>query len=252
MRWSSRSLIDPFTLFHNRDGWRPNPLVDEGHFHVGNVTLRYDSRTDPDNPWSGWFATADFENGRGRYTGRAGRDSVVRDNALVNYSRAFFDLRRYNRLSRQSQLNLRVVAGGWTAGDRLPLERRVSVDGPGGLPGFGFRADRVGSDIGTCTSGATLPLPGRPAMCDRIALAQMEYRGDLHMGFDGDWDGEPVHFGTSHGDVAWVRDSLRQAWIRLIDGHGVAGGLISALAGNVYHQTWRALPTARTDSGDWW
>ena len=45
--------------------------------------------------------------------------------------------------------NLRVVLGGWVSGDPLPLERRLSIDGPGTVPGFDFRSGGVG-DVGTC------------------------------------------------------------------------------------------------------
>ena len=40
---------------------------------------------------------------------------------------------------------MRMVIGGWLGGDPLPLERRLSVDGPGTLPGFDFRSGRDGS-----------------------------------------------------------------------------------------------------------
>jgi len=206
-RWGSRILTDPFTLFHNTDDWRPNPLVDEGRFHLANATLRIDTRTDPDEPWSGWYVNADFEGGRGRYTQVAvasqPRGAAVGD--PVSYTRGFFDLRRYNRLSPDGQVNLRVVLGGWLNGDRLPLERRLSVDGPGALPGFDFRSDRGGVDVGTCSANAGAAVAGFPAECDRIALAQIEYRGGITFDFTNDWD-DDMHYRrrSGHASVAWV------------------------------------------------
>jgi hypothetical protein len=82
-------------------------------------------------------------------------------------------------------LNVRLLLGGWLNGDRLPLERRLSVDGPGAMPGFGFRTERSGADVGSCSAGT--PFLGYPAQCDRIALAQVEYRGDLHFDFGRNW-----------------------------------------------------------------
>jgi hypothetical protein len=83
-------------------------------------------------------------------------------------------------------LNFRVVLGGWLGGDPLPLERRLSVDGPGVMPGYGFRGSSSGPDLGTCNVGGVYP--GQPALCDRIALLQAEYRGDLHFDFHPDWE----------------------------------------------------------------
>jgi hypothetical protein len=66
------------------------------------------------------------------------------------------------------------------SGDPLPLERRLSIDGPGTVPGFDFRSGGT-DDVGTC---ATSSAPaGRPAQCERIGLAQLEYRSDLRISF---------------------------------------------------------------------
>jgi hypothetical protein len=115
----------------------------------------------------------------------------------VAYTRGFLDLRRYNRVSAEGQLNLRLVFGGWLGGDPLPLQRRLSLGGAGTLPGFDFR-DRLdgGANPLTCST-PTPPLPGglvfiepigRPAQCERIALAQVEYRGDLTISIGGGWE----------------------------------------------------------------
>ena len=37
-------------------------------------------------------------------------------------------------------MNARLRADGWIGGDRLPVQRRVSLGGPDLLPGYGFRA----------------------------------------------------------------------------------------------------------------
>jgi hypothetical protein len=204
-RWTSRGVRNPFTLFETDDEWRPNPAVDEGVFHVADVALSWDTRTDPLDPWSGWLINADVEHGRGsidvpapatdpRSLGRTG---------LTTYTRAFFDVRRYNRLGPNAQLNMRVVLGGWLNGDPLPLERRLSVDGPGALPGFDFRSTRGGGrDVATCSSG--IGAPGFAADCERIALGQIEYRGDLHLGVMDDVEDYLRHYLSAHGGIAWV------------------------------------------------
>ena len=149
-------LRNPFTLFNSDDPWRPNPIVDEGLFHLADVSLKFDTRTDPEDPWSGWFLSTDLEYGRGTSTtflpvGLRSRPSF----GDITYTRGFFDFRRYNRLGPTGQLNMRLVLGGWIDGDPLPLQRRLSVDGPGTLPGYDFRSARAGPDVGACNVGAT-------------------------------------------------------------------------------------------------
>jgi hypothetical protein len=162
-----------------------------------------DTRTDPDDPWSGWYIDADFEGGKGRLGTVAPSSELRAPGSEVTYTRGFLDLRRYNRLSPEAQVNLRVVVGGWLNGDALPLQRRMSVDGPGALPGFDFRSGRAGVDVGTC-SGA-IPVYGQPTQCERVALAQVEYRGDFSIDFGADWaDGPHYLRRAGRASGAWV------------------------------------------------
>jgi hypothetical protein len=202
-RWSSRVARNPFSILQGQKAWRDNPAVDEGLFHVAAARLSLDTRTDPIDPWSGWFTSADVEHGEGTETAIA-PTSAPRLFAAgpVSYTRAFVDVRRYNRLGPDAQLNMRLVLGGWLGGDELPLERRLSVDGPGALPGFDFRSGRAGPDVGTCNEPPVLP--SRPAECDRIVLTQLEYRGDLPLDLFSNWDDWPFRYRGAHGEAAWV------------------------------------------------
>lgn len=204
-RWGSRATQNPFTLFHNDDPWRPNPQIDAGAFHVAAVDLRADTRNDPDDPWSGWYVDANLEHALGTISSTAPSSNEIIAPGTprhAEYTRGFVDVRRYNRLGPDAQLNMRVVVGGWMGGDPLPLERRLSVDGPGALPGFDFRSARAGVDVGTCEGAAAVP--GMPAECERIALGQIEYRGDLRFNFLGDWEDWPRRYRNAHGDAVWV------------------------------------------------
>jgi hypothetical protein len=187
-RWAIRDERDPWTLFRGGQPWRPNPEMDEGRLHIANATLRIDTRNDELNPWAGWFIVADVERGTGGITRYAPTTSVRAQPPRVEYVRGFVDLRRYNRLGPNSQLNLRAVVGGWIDGDPLPLQRRFSVSGPGTLPGFDFRRPLQAADLGTCTLSATATVAGMPAECERMALAQAEYRGAIHVNLFGDDD----------------------------------------------------------------
>lgn len=195
-RWAARRTRDPWTLFRDEQPWRENPVLDEGNFHLLNTTLRYDTRNDEENPWSGWYILADYEYGTGQIS-RYGitYPSTRQENidGLTTYDRLFVDIRRYNRIAPDASLNLRLVAGGWLSGDDLPLQRRFSVGGPGTLPGYDFRRVTSEPDVWQCSgpvmADASVPL-GSPALCERFAMAQAEFRGDLHFDFFGILDEE--------------------------------------------------------------
>jgi len=201
-RWSSREARAPLSIFRNGAPWRVNPAADDGRFHVANVVLRMDTRNVVDRPWSGWYMVADYERGTGRVESFAQLSPGIRttDDPKVTYGRGFLDLRRYNRLAPEAQLNLRLVLAGWLHGDPLPAQRRLSVGGPGSLPGYDFKGTSGAEDRGQCSTTTTPD--GVPAQCDRMMLIQAEYRGELHLhdlGRIGDWVGR----GWRH-NAQWV------------------------------------------------
>lgn len=185
-RWATRDTRDPWTLFRDTDSWRANPQTDEGKFHIANATLRMDTRNDERNPWTGWLVTADYEYGNGTIARYAPTSPGARDQSpggATTYDRLFVDVRRYNRIAPGAQINFRLAAGGWLSGDDLPLQRRFGLGGPGTMPGFDFRRLMTGpTDHLMCSAGGTvgsaLPM-GRPGECERMALAQVEFRGDF-------------------------------------------------------------------------
>jgi outer membrane protein assembly factor BamA len=181
-RWGSRRARDVFTLFRGDDAWRDNPRINDGVAHVADISADLDTRNNPVDPWSGWLISAKYEHGSGRFATAgsrlAGPEVDAPPTTRLSYGRIFVDLRRYNRISPRRQLNARLVVGGWVHGDDLPLERRFAVGGIGSLPGFDFRRLGIGTDVGQC-SPESGPLPGRPAECERVALAQLEYRHEL-------------------------------------------------------------------------
>jgi hypothetical protein len=201
-RWDTRDLFNPFTIFRGDATWRPNPTMDVGRMHIGNATLKYDTRTDRDEPRSGAYVVMDFEHGQGRLTSVApsSRPRPYTDGDFVEYNRGFVDARTYLMLSPSGQISLRVLGGGWVSGDPLPMQRRLSVEGPSALPGFDFRDQTTVFDSGTCSIGGPI---GRPAECDRIALAQLEYRGTLKIDI-GDWREDMGRYIGARSDASWV------------------------------------------------
>jgi outer membrane protein assembly factor BamA len=168
-------------VFRNGSAWRANPLVDAGRFHTGTARANIDTRNDDINPSTGWLVLAEYEHGVGRVSDAAPASPIAGSAVLspISYGRGLVDLRRYNRLSPTSWINGRLVLGGWLHGDQLPLERRFSVGGIGTIPGFDFRKYQPGIvDVSQCSDGQ--PPAGNPAQCDRVALAQLEYRSELH------------------------------------------------------------------------
>lgn len=238
-RWGSRVLRNPLALFADELAWRPNPRMDEGRMHLTTVRLRTDTRNAVRSPRAGWLLDVSLEHGRGTLDSLAATSPGVRTLAPgpTRYSRAFADLRRYNRVGPNAQLNARLVLGGWVGGDPLPLQRRLSVDGPGTVPGFDFRSQR-GGDAATCSGGVILP--GQPAQCDRVAVAQVEYRTDLDFDFVWDDDGELRRKRLFEHDGSWV-----------VFANAGRGWLVGEPAGTLRYARdgFPALSTFRTDLG---
>lgn len=219
-RWSSRRWRDVWSVFSSDVPWRVNPQVDEGVLSLLTLSATFDTRTSPVNPRSGWFLRGEFEHGSGTMdrfaplTVGARRDPMGMHDGVpgtlndLRYSRALLDLRRYNRLAPQAQLNMRVVMGGWLSGDPLPVQRRLAVSGLDALPGFDFRRMLGASDAGTCATGPeeAYEALGRPAQCDRIILAQLEWKGDFRINLFGNDDSgdRRWRFNGVRGDGTWV------------------------------------------------
>lgn len=246
-RWGDRRTRDPWTIFRNSEPWRENPVLDEGNFHLVNGALRYDTRSDLEHPWTGWFIQADYEYGTGtisRYGLAALGTRTETFGGATAYDRLVVDVRRYNRIAPGSQLNFRLVGGGWLSGDDLPMQRRFSLGGPGTLGGYDFRRAVGSPDVWQCS---TAPLQdvahpiGRPAHCERFAMAQVEYRGDMQFDLFGVLDEE--------------RDRRRAGWGRGTEWVAFAdvgrGWLVGAPDDGLTYAKGRVpgLSTFRTDVG---
>ena len=184
-RWSSVDERNPFTLFHENARWRPNPMVDEGVFHLITLSGTFDTRNDEREPSGGWYLTGTYEHGSSGSVVLAPQvqnpvpTTAASAPQAIAYGRVFFDLRRYNRVSPRTQIDGRLVAAGWVSGDALPLERKLSVTGPGVLPGYEFRETvGGGTDVMQCTAAGVIA-SDNPVLCDRIVLGQVELRTQL-------------------------------------------------------------------------
>jgi outer membrane protein assembly factor BamA len=152
------------------------------------------------------------------------------------------DLRRYNRLSQTTWINARLLLGGWLHGDQLPLERRFSVGGVGTVPGFDFRKYQPGVvDVSQC-SDAGVPPPGNPAQCERVALAQIEYRNELRSSFFDFLNSRPIR-------LRGIGFTVQPTAVAFVDAG--RGWLVGPPSGTLQYSS-RSLPrfgTFRTDVG---
>ena len=165
-------ITDPWSLFRNSDRWRRNPLIDDGHYFTTGLQVAFDTRNYRDRPTTGWMIRTRFEHSTSDDIAPVALPASVRPTPPTGggyaTGRLSIDARRYSRLSPKLQVNARLRAEGWIEGDRLPIQRRVSLGGPDLLPGFDFRAF-------TCAPRGFSDAAD-PALCDRMIVTQVEVR----------------------------------------------------------------------------
>ena len=125
------------------------------------------------------------------------------------FDRLTLDFRRYSRLTPSLRVNARLRADGWIGGDRLPVQRRVSLGGPDLMPGYGFRAF-------TCAPRSFVD-PSEPALCDRAIVAQLEVRTrlGLNLGYrmrDRESGAGGRFIGIEEADLVFLGDAGK-AWL---------------------------------------
>jgi hypothetical protein len=204
--------VDPWSLFRNSDRWRRNPLSDDGHYFTTGLQVDLDTRNDHEAPTTGWFLRGLFEHSTSDDIASVALPEIIRPAITTGGGYAFdrltLDLRRYSRLSPTLRINSRLRADGWVGGDRMPIQRRVSLGGPDLLPGYEFRAF-------TCAPRGFSD-PSFPALCDRSLTAQVEVRTrlGLNLGYRlRDREGGPGRFiGIEEADLVFFSDAGK-AWL---------------------------------------
>ena len=175
---------DPWTLLHNSEAWRLQPVVGEGTLGMLRLGFGYDSRSEPRDPSAGWLIRIETERAVDGELSvpvifAPGGDSAIAATAPAEsrYTSAIIDIRRYARLGPSARLSLRLLAAGSLDGGPLPPQRQRTLGGEGSIPGF----PRFDFDCGARRAAASLE-DGRyfPAYgCDRATLLQLEYRAAL-------------------------------------------------------------------------
>lgn len=186
---TSVAARDPWTVFRNDQTWRPNPPMDEGHYTTVSGAVTLDTRNDRSDPTTGWWVRAQVDNGRSKDVSPQAsvpvsvRPPIPTDGSYA-FTRGFLDVRRYTRVTPNGRVNLRLVGGGWLGGDPLPLQQRLSLGGADPMPGYSFRESACNRDIIDPAFTGSLV-----AGCDRVLLAQVEYRGHISL----HWTYNPSH-----------------------------------------------------------
>lgn len=202
---------DPWSLLRNSDRWRRNPLIDDGIYFTTGLDVTYDTRNQRDLPGTGWHLQGRYEHGTSDNVSPVALPDVVRPPVPVGggyeYDRLSLDLRRYSRLTPSLRVMGRLRADGWLAGDRLPVQRRVSLGGPDLLPGYDFRSF-------TCAPRG-FEDSSEPALCDRSIVAQVEVRTriGLNLGYRlRDREGGSRFIGIEEADLVFLGD-VGKAWL---------------------------------------
>lgn len=217
---------DPYTLFGD-DPWRPQPLAATGTLHSITGSVELDARDDDDFPTRGWYVRATALRGiEGsiEVPGFAGPQPIPDVIPVIGPQRfeaggithLLFDGRRYTRVGGDGLLAFRLVAGGTPADQSLPPQFQHVLGGAGTAPGFarlaldcGARRARVLPTVG----GSFYPFYG----CDRFALFQAEYIGEIDVGLDFD-DEDDFEDADDWWDYAWNWDlDLDPAWAVFFD-----------------------------------
>jgi hypothetical protein len=197
-RHTSRAAGTPWSLLGD-DDWRLQPLVAEGWLTSLTFDGALDTRSERDDPSTGWYLQASVE--------RALDASLARPAAALSvplgtggshftflpakhydaFTSGLLDLRRYNRLGPDSRLNLRLVAGGSLGSGALPPQRQHALGGWGTLPGYSL----LGRDCGAREHSVRRAAGDQAGErfytrygCDAFGLFQAEYRGKVVLRFD--------------------------------------------------------------------
>ena len=222
----SQPAGSPFTLFNNSEPWRPQPLAAHGRVESLVLSTRLDTRSPAEDPTSGWYVGAEVEQGLSSSLrqpdyvpvfdpSQGDLAPLVAGARYGAFTSGTLDVRRYNRIGPWSRLNLRAIAGGSLDGSPLPPQRQHALGGEGSLPGFalfsrdcGARRSRVyrASDLaGGAATLAEVPQYFTAYGCDRFALVQAEYRGELNLRLH--WDAEDDD-DADEGE-GWAKTALR-------------------------------------------
>jgi hypothetical protein len=197
-------VVSPWSITKNDDPWREQPLVAEGSVRFLEGSLTVDTRNDLSDPTDGWLIRASARRGLGgdlfipaHFVSAEGpADTVDPQEFETDFLTGFLDLRGYLRINPGASLNLRGVLGGALNEVPLPPQYQHALGGPGSLPGHHtFQQDCGAREVTRVfdhqAEGGVIRSDVFPSYgCDRFALFQAEFRGNLFLDWGLGWDDE--------------------------------------------------------------
>ncbi len=192
-------VASPWSLTKNDDPWREQPLVAEGKVRFLEGSVVVDTRNDLSDPSDGWLVRGTARKGLGgdftlpghRLPGDGSPETVQPRQFDTGFLTGFLDARGYLRINPGASLNLRGVLGGALNDTPLPPQYQHTLGGVGSVPGqrlfsqdCGAR-DKKGSFEHTTHQGEFTADAFTFYGCDRFALFQAEFRGNLFSGWEG-------------------------------------------------------------------
>jgi hypothetical protein len=114
-----------WALFGGDKKFRENPLINTGHMQTVYGEFYLDTRNNHTLPTMGWYSKLSYET------------TLKGSNSAFDFSRYFFELRTYQKLSGYDRVDLRLMAG--SGQGRLPFQKSFELGGIGSLRGYGFK-----------------------------------------------------------------------------------------------------------------
>jgi len=215
---ASAPLRDPWTLFNGDHDWRLLPLAAEGRLELVGGSARLDLRRGSDFAVRGWF----FDAGAWQridgtitvpaWTPIAAEEPPIGSGLAFGEALTFglVDARRYQTIGRDGVLAIRVLAAGSVDAAALPPQYQHALGGAGSLPGYGSLSVDCGARSFAVTTGVDQRRAFARYGCDRVALAQLEYRGAFDVRFGGE-------SGARRRDRDWKHFDTDPEWIVFFD-----------------------------------
>src|SRR5262249_27005944 len=142
-RQTSVLAVDALSVLRTGETWRPNPLIDDGKYHIASLQYTWDARNERLHPILSWYAHVQLNRVTSDELNPVSLPTTIRDglaNSGYGETDGAFDLRGSLRLDPDQQVSIRIAGAGYLSGDPLTVQRRVAIGDGDGLLAYGFRA----------------------------------------------------------------------------------------------------------------